>query len=1037
MKNMKEFYKYRISAIICLIVSICLFVVFFISNNNERNRFLNFNRSTIPDDDLEQINSPTVLTLSFNKYYHVDTIQWKDKYGKQVLKIPTISYYRDSANYSNVIVYKYGMVSPYHWPLDKKQYAIIHAMEVLAYCNFSSYKKQTSTNVTPFDYLEKGLPHIFYEKVFRPLLRNIFNLTLYVRTSSPESIIKAISINRVGTITSVHLYNGEALSFVNSQNKFQKPKTNEELYQTSIDEESKKDLISYYKYRLCINSLNDYSQEAETLANRHIEEISKALLTEKIELLNRVEYKNSWDSVYEKTAYPFWITWLLGLGIVFFASFVILAIIAHYKKKLYIHLQSRLNEVQKKYPNVSLKHKIPYTLNNKVSKEIKQLLNRDFSRWEKEEQEIIRKQHQMRIIDQKISELKSLYPNGFDIVRKKHPNYSYSEMVSIENIINLEEIKFQKEKETTRLAELERVKKENDKVKIDLQLLSQATQSGNIELAEVKIKELNSVVKSSTVDVELVKTIEKSEIEFNRKYSEGISDTFDISYVDYMPPSQFVQGENWNYAVAKFPSKGTFVFPFRRRKIARRGFMEIPFHTYLVNNLSKSKLLVLSDCAILPADDYRPYEPDIAIVDIESPSIRIDIEIDEPYAAITNKPIHYIGCGDDIRDMKLNNLGWVVVRFTEYQVKSDMQGCASFIVQLVHSLNQSKSLPEYLWSHKLPKTQKRWTEIESKVMASEKVREKYLNHVFGVVDNEQIEVTDIKQTEKEKSCAKLVKPLIVDSRYLKVKNDINESSFFERDNHIQFFPLEHVYLYNGKEELMPVSSVISSFFKPFDSYYWSERKANERHVPQGQVLEEWDAKGTCSREGGTFMHLQIENYYKGLPYQQQFPFKYRGKYVHIDEVITIEQEYSQFMEFLKNHRFKPFRTEWSIYDEDLKVAGTIDMIHKHGNIFDIYDWKLSHNIIGYMGDPITVDKYGHKGLDELNQIDDTQYWHYCIQQNLYRYILEKNYGIKVEKMYLVVFCDDRNEYSKLDVPYMYETIASIVKACKKRFIRTD
>ena len=899
---MKEFYKYRFSAIICLIVSICLIVAFLISNNNERNKFLNFNRLTIPDNDLEQINSPTVLTLSFNKFYYLDSIQWHDQYGKQVIKIPITFYNYDSVDYCNETV-KYGMTSPYHWPLDKKQFAIIHAMESLANCNFSSYKKHESTNVTSFDYLEKGLPKIFYEKVYKPLLRNIFNHTLFVKTSSPVSIIKAISLNRVGKITSVHLYNGETLRFANLQKRFQKPKSYEELVKVSINEESKEGLIRSYKYRLSINSLNDYSQEAETLANQHIEEISKELQTEKVEFLNRVESKNLWNSEYEKTAYPSWINWLLSLGIFNFVMFVIFAIIAHNKKKLYIQIQSRQNEIQNKYSNASNKHNNLSTQIYKVDKEIEQLLNRDSSSKEKEEQDIIRELHNMGIIAKKNSELKKSYPNGWNIAQKKHPNYSSSEMASIENEIAHEEEKFQKNKETARLGELEIVNKVKEKVKKDLQILSKATHEGYIELAEEKIKALNPVVKSSPVDVELVKTIKTAEKEFIQKYSEGISDTFEISYVDYMPSSHFVQGENWNYAVAKFPSKGTIVFPFRRRKIARRGFMENTFQTYLVNKLSQSKLLVLGDCAILPADNYRPYEPDIAIIDLERPSIRIDIEIDEPYSAIINKPIHYIGCGDDFRDMNLNNLGWIVVRFTEYQVKSDIQGCASFIVQLVHSLNPSKSLSESLWSQNPPLTQKRWTEIEAKVMASEKVREKYLSHEFGVVDSEQIEVTDIKQTEKEKSCAKLVKPLIVGSHNLTVENDVYESSVFERDNHIQFLPQEHIYLYNGQEELIPVSSVISCFFKPFDSYYWSKYKANQRHVSQGQVLEEWDAKGSCSRDVGTFMHLQIANYYKGLPYQQEMPFKYEGKYVCIEELMNIELEYMQFMEFLKNHRF--------------------------------------------------------------------------------------------------------------------------------------
>lgn len=137
------------------------------------------------------------------------------------------------------------------------------------------------------------------------------------------------------------------------------------------------------------------------------------------------------------------------------------------------------------------------------------------------------------------------------------------------------------------------------------------------------------------------------------------------------------------------------------------------------------------------------------------------------------------------------------------------------------------------------------------------------------------------------------------------------------------------------------------------------------------------------------MHQQIENYYNGLPYQQEFNFKYEGKYVQMEELVNLKPEYTQFMEFKKEHNFKPFRTEWAIYDEELRIAGTIDMIQKCGDVFDIYDWKRSHRIVDFWGTPITTNDYGDKGLGELDQIEDTPYWHYCIQQNLYRYILEK------------------------------------------------
>lgn len=572
-------------------------------------------------------------------------------------------------------------------------------------------------------------------------------------------------------------------------------------------------------------------------------------------------------------------------------------------------------------------------------------------------------------------------------------------------------------------------------IKDDINSISNALKSADIETAKAKLKKIKDFAKSKRVDKELFDVINKAEEKIKNDYSIGIIDSFEIQHVNYLIPPTTQDKNNWKYPVIKYPENGCIVFPYRRKAIARRGFSEAKFQNYLQEIFKGCDLLILGDCNILPAEDNRPFEPDIAIICKTYPSIRIDIEIDEPYAALTRKPIHYIGCGDDFRDALLNNIGWIVIRFTEYQIFFNPKECATLIAQVLHHIQPSMILPVDCLSYSTPKEIERWTEIEAKIMASENIREKYLHHEFGVVDNEELEIADIKQTEKEKICLQRMKPLMLETYHEKRNNKLEESTFHERDIHIQFYPQEHIYLYNGIEQFIPVSSVISCFFKPFDSYYWSEYKANQQNVPQGQILEEWDAKGAYSREVGTFMHQQIENYYKGLPYQQEFPFKYNGKYIHLNEQINLEIEYGQFVEFLKNHKFKPFRTEWAIYDEKLKIAGTIDMIHKRGNFFDIYDWKRSHHIVDIFGNPITTNSFGEKGLGELNQIEDTPYWHYCIQQNLYRYILENNYNIKVEKMYLVVFCNDTIKYRKLEVPRMDKVLDSIVKACKNGVIK--
>ena len=69
-------------------------------------------------------------------------------------------------------------------------------------------------------------------------------------------------------------------------------------------------------------------------------------------------------------------------------------------------------------------------------------------------------------------------------------------------------------------------------------------------------------------------------------------------------------------------------------------------------------------------------------------------------------------------------------------------------------------------------------------------------------------------------------------------------------------------------------------------------------------------------------------------------------------------------------------------------------------------------------------------MNGLEHLTDTSYVHYCLQQNLYRYILQKNYGIKVSRMNLVVLHPDMPAYKVVPVPPMEREVAMIVQKIK-------
>ena len=72
----------------------------------------------------------------------------------------------------------------------------------------------------------------------------------------------------------------------------------------------------------------------------------------------------------------------------------------------------------------------------------------------------------------------------------------------------------------------------------------------------------------------------------------------------------------------------------------------------------------------------NPYEPDIVLKDRSNKHILIDIEIDEPYDLSSRVPTHCLG-RDNKRDDFFSRRGWVVVRFTEYQIVTQINECCA------------------------------------------------------------------------------------------------------------------------------------------------------------------------------------------------------------------------------------------------------------------------------------------------------------------------------------------------------------------------
>ena len=123
------------------------------------------------------------------------------------------------------------------------------------------------------------------------------------------------------------------------------------------------------------------------------------------------------------------------------------------------------------------------------------------------------------------------------------------------------------------------------------------------------------------------------------------------------------------------------------------------------------------------------------------------------------------------------------------------------------------------------------------------------------------------------------------------------------------------------------------------------------------------------------------------------------------ELCTYSLEFQKFLNWMRTRpRLSPFRVEWSLFDADWQVAGQIDSVWIDLDTkkqYVIVDWKRVREQLTDDVCEMQKQSFGRRGFDCCDDLFDTPYNHYCLQQNLYAHLLEKNYGIKVGAMFLV------------------------------------
>lgn len=257
------------------------------------------------------------------------------------------------------------------------------------------------------------------------------------------------------------------------------------------------------------------------------------------------------------------------------------------------------------------------------------------------------------------------------------------------------------------------------------------------------------------------------------------------------------------------------------------------------------------------------------------------------------------------------------------------------------------------------------------------------------------------------------------------------------DKNIVFFEEDHKYtiLTDPGVNYTSVTTFIHSLFEKFDADKIIDKMMNSKNwnsknkyfgMTKQQIKDQWNSNGKAVSSSGTLMHAFIEKFMNldtGLRdsshsdlkevFEREKPF---------DDLMMNSVEWKYFMNYIDMFPdFIPYRTEWVIYDMDLKLAGSIDMVYKSEDSLLIYDWKRCKDIT--KNNPF--QKYSV--IPCLDTIPDTNFWHYSLQLNIYKYILEKNYGKKITQLFLVQLHPDCKNFQCIKVPDLSNLLLDVIE----------
>ena len=244
----------------------------------------------------------------------------------------------------------------------------------------------------------------------------------------------------------------------------------------------------------------------------------------------------------------------------------------------------------------------------------------------------------------------------------------------------------------------------------------------------------------------------------------------------------------------------------------------------------------------------------------------------------------------------------------------------------------------------------------------------------------------------------------------------------------KFYEDGHYYTYKDKPVGISVTRFIAEYENEFNQQEVAEKCAIKQNRSVSEILDEWKHKADFACAKGTTCHEYAQSLWSSEEWR---PLLFDNSEEYRKAVAKIMYQANDFCQDYINI-LEHLQDELVVGSAEYDIASAIDHLfyNKLTGGLVLVDYKTNSTLKGY-NDTEYNRRYTKKMKVPLHKIDDDSLHHYYIQLSIYKFLIEKYTGLKVDEMFIVYMSENIENYEIIPIPYLKKEVEEILENRRK------